>query len=71
MKIPTASIVKFVSDTPKVTVIDDVTKIISKTGSYLEFPNGAKASNMLDAFIAATGAVVEKYTPDKVVDFLA
>ena len=70
MKIPSLNVIKFVQQGPKVSHVDDLNKALTKFDGYLEFPNGQKANNMLDAFIYATGTKVDDYEPSKVVDFL-
>lgn len=71
MKIAPKSFVKFVQEGVNTVKIDDLNKSLSNCNGYLEFPNGQRANNMLDAFIQATGTVVHEYNPEKVVDFLA
>ena len=61
MHITTPSIVKFIQPVKEAIKIDDIDKVFTKYDGYLEFPNGKKASNMLDAFIAATGTNVIDY----------
>lgn len=47
---------------------------ITDVNTKLNFVNNGKittATNMLDAFIAATGTVVEEYTSPKAINYLA
>ena len=48
---------------------DGADKIIEKF-THLEFPNGKKANNMLDAFIACTGAKIEDYAAKPIIDII-
>ena len=52
-------------------VIDEAMTDI-RTPMFIEFPNGKKASSLIDAFIEATGTAVEDYVPTgKSLDVLA
>ena len=53
---------------------DDGLAKITDIQTKLNFVNNGKvttATNMLDAFIAATGTVVEEYTSPKAINYLA
>ena len=65
------SALKIIKNGSKTINIDDLENGYSNFSTILELPNAKRASNMLDAFIAATGTVVEDYNPNHVVDFLA
>ncbi len=49
---------------------DGADKVMEKY-TQLVFPNGKKADNMLDAYIACTGAKVEDYAPQNLLNYFA
>ena len=49
---------------------DGADKVVEKY-TQLVFPNGKMADNMLDAYIACTGAKIEDYAPQGVLNYFA